>query len=65
MVPSNGGIWNYNFNGIKHSSTMDYAIEPGVPLDYYDEAHRSLHFLTFNDDGNDDGIRDLVEDPFS
>jgi pre-mRNA-processing factor 8 len=39
--------WNYNFNGIKHSTTMKYQLKLENPKEFYHEAHRPLHFLNF------------------
>lgn len=46
MVPEDD-LWNYNFNGVKHSIGMDYSIKLGVPREFYHESHRPSHFLTF------------------
>lgn len=46
MVPE-GGIWNYNFNGINFSSNMRYTLVLDNPKDFYNEAHRTAHFLDF------------------
>jgi len=46
MVPDQMA-WNYNFNGIKHSTTMKYQLKLENPKEFYHEAHRPLHFLNF------------------
>ena len=46
MVPV-GGIWNYNFMGVKHRPDMEYRIVPDVPIDFYDPKHRRNHFMNF------------------
>jgi len=46
MVPE-GGIWNFNFNGINFSENMKYQIVPDNPKDFYHEIHRTAHFLDF------------------
>lgn len=47
MVPDTGS-WNYNFMGMKHSSTMKYGLKLANPHEYYHESHRPGHFLKFS-----------------
>jgi len=47
MVPANGGIWNYNFNGINFSEHMRFSLAVDNPKDFYHEVHRPQHFLNF------------------
>jgi len=42
------GPWNYNFQGVKHSTTMNYSLKLDVPLEFYHELHRPSHFLNFS-----------------
>jgi pre-mRNA-processing factor 8 len=46
MVPD-AGSWNYNFMGMKHAVTMKYGLRLDNPRDFYDEVHRTQHFLKF------------------
>lgn len=47
MVPSEGS-WNYNFRGLKFSASMKYSVMlDNSPKEFYHEAHRPNHFLTF------------------
>ena len=46
MVPE-GGIWNFNFNGINFNQNMKYNIVLDNPKDFYHEQHRTAHFLDF------------------
>jgi len=46
MVPD-AGPWNYNFMGMKHSSTMTYGLKLENPKEFYNEIHRPGHFLKF------------------
>jgi len=46
MVPD-GGSWNYNFMGVKHSAGMKYALKLANPKEFYHESHRSTHFIDF------------------
>lgn len=47
MVPD-GGSWNYNFNGVKHSKSMEYGLKLANPKEFYHELHRPSHFLKFS-----------------
>lgn len=47
MVPDEGS-WNYNFMGVKHSSSMKYGVKLGMPLEFFHELHRPAHFLNFS-----------------
>ena len=66
MVPDDN-LWNYNFQGIKHNALMDYNVKLGVPYDFYHEAHRPSHFLTFaNLESDDQQITEAdIEDFFN
>ena len=46
MVPE-GGVWNYNFMGVKHKADMEYRVNVDVPIDFYDPKHRKNHFMNF------------------
>lgn len=55
LVPSNGGIWNYNFNGINfNEDTMKFALTVDTPKEFYHELHRAQHFLDFVRGADDD-----------
>ena len=47
MAPE-GGIWNYNFMGMKHKVDMEYRIAVENPLEFYDAQQRVSHFLNFS-----------------
>ncbi len=53
LVPD-GGLWNLNFMGVKHSVSMKYGMALGHPRPFYDELFRPSHFLSFatEDDGS-------------
>lgn len=40
-------MWNYNFNGINFNQNMVYNLVADNPKDFYNEMHRSSHFLDF------------------
>lgn len=46
MIPSDQ-IWNYNFMGVRHDQNMKYHLSLSNPPAFYDEKHRSTHFLQF------------------
>jgi len=46
MVPDDD-VWNYNFMGVRHSSTMPYDLKLANPRDFYHQCHRPAHFLNF------------------
>jgi pre-mRNA-processing factor 8 len=46
MVPDVGS-WNYNFQGVKLSTTFKYGVKLGAPREYYHECHRPSHFQHF------------------
>eukprot|EP00501_MAST-03F_sp_TOSAG23-6_P001554 GSMAST32.ASY1.ANO1.1618.1 assembled CDS len=48
LVPQDN-IWNYNFQGIKHSKGMHYDLCLANPKTFYDEIHRKQHFLNFSE----------------
>lgn len=54
MVPD-AGVWNYNFMGVRHSTTMKYGLKLENPVEFYHESHRLTHFLQFS------GIEDNAE----
>uniref|UniRef100_A0A6A7G0N0 Pre-mRNA-processing-splicing factor 8A n=2 Tax=Hirondellea gigas TaxID=1518452 RepID=A0A6A7G0N0_9CRUS len=46
MVPD-VECWNYNFMGMKHTKNMNWALKLENPKPFYDERHRTAHFLKF------------------
>lgn len=46
MTPAEGS-WNYNFEGVKHSTSMKYDLQLANPKEFYNETHRPKHFLNF------------------
>jgi pre-mRNA-processing factor 8 len=65
MVPSDD-VWNYNFMGVKHSSSMEYSLKLGIPLEFYNETHRPNHFLTFANMEDEAGVEDAdIDDNFA
>ena len=42
-----GGVWNFNFMGVKHKPDQEYGVHVDVPVDFYDPIHRKNHFLNF------------------
>ncbi|XP_010063538.2 pre-mRNA-processing-splicing factor 8A [Eucalyptus grandis] len=64
MIPDNGP-WNYNFMGVKHTSSMKYGMKLGTPREYYHEDNRPTHFLEFSKMEEDDTAEGDREDTFS
>ncbi|OWM69620.1 pre-mRNA-processing-splicing factor 8A [Punica granatum] len=64
MVPDNGP-WNYNFMGVKHTSSMKYGMKLGTPREYYHEDHRPTHFLEFSNLEEGETAEGDREDTFS
>ncbi|CUM64486.1 uncharacterized protein PRCAT00002091001 [Priceomyces carsonii] len=48
LVP-NDEIWNYAFIGSTWSSNVPYHLKLGLPLPFYHELHRPIHFSNFNE----------------
>lgn len=66
MVPEGGLGWNYNFQGVKHSAGMSYALKVDVPQPFYAECHRPQHFISFvqmeaQDEDNGADLDDFLE----
>ncbi|ELR20686.1 PremRNA processing splicing factor 8, putative [Acanthamoeba castellanii str. Neff] len=63
MVPEHG-MWNYNFSGVKHNPNMKYSLVLANPREFYNEAFRPTHFLSWvssedtatAEGGADDGL---------
>lgn len=51
MVPE-GGAWNYNFNGQNFNVNMRFTLALENPKDFYNEVHRTIHFLDFANNQN-------------
>eukprot|EP01053_Blabericola_migrator_P006065 Blabericola_migrator_1__6064@NODE_305_length_10106_cov_125_059269_g249_i0_p1_GENE_NODE_305_length_10106_cov_125_059269_g249_i0NODE_305_length_10106_cov_125_059269_g249_i0_p1_ORF_typecomplete_len2341_score504_88PROCN/PF08083_11/2_2e159PRP8_domainIV/PF12134_8/1_4e132U6snRNA_bdg/PF10596_9/3_4e100U6snRNA_bdg/PF10596_9/18PRO8NT/PF08082_11/9_4e89U5_2snRNA_bdg/PF10597_9/8_2e76PROCT/PF08084_11/6_3e46RRM_4/PF10598_9/1_9e43GIIM/PF08388_11/0_059_NODE_305_length_10106_cov_125_059269_g249_i0304210064 len=43
-----GGVWNYNFMGVKFAPTMKYELALENPRAFCDDVHRPSHFLQFS-----------------
>lgn len=46
MVPEDG-VWNYHFMGHKHDVKRQYKLKLENPKEFYDELHRTQHFMQF------------------
>jgi pre-mRNA-processing factor 8 len=61
MIPDSQ-IWNMNFVGVKHSKSMKYMLKLDNPKPYYDESHRTQHFLAFtNMEKTNEGDEDAAD----
>lgn len=63
LVPEGGLGWNYNFQGVKHNTSMEYALKVDSPERFYAECHRPQHFLSFvqMEEGQDAEDADLED----
>jgi pre-mRNA-processing factor 8 len=59
-MTTDSGVWNYNFNAVKHQPSMDYRVHIDVPVDFYDPRHRKSHFLHFTN-VEESGFGNLAE----
>jgi pre-mRNA-processing factor 8 len=46
LVPEDD-LWNYSFLGATWNASTDYEVKPDIPLPFYHELHRPIHFTTF------------------
>lgn len=53
MVPDDD-IWNYSFIGATWNAKMDYEVKSDIPLPFYHELHRPIHFSNFNEIENNE-----------
>ncbi|GMM59078.1 U4/U6-U5 snRNP complex subunit [Maudiozyma humilis] len=55
IVPSSK-IWNYLFMGTSFNPDLEYSMKLGIPIEFYNELHRSAHFTQFAEiaNGNND-----------
>ena len=60
MIPE-GGLWNFNFNGINFNQNMRYSLVLDNPKDFYNEAHRTAHFLDFGRDQTEEAVDNVAD----
>ncbi|KAL6928706.1 hypothetical protein ACO0SA_002035 [Hanseniaspora valbyensis] len=58
MTPKKS-IWNYAFMGSEYDETMNYSLSVDVPVQFYDEIHRSIHFSQFKEIAENEDDVDL------
>jgi pre-mRNA-processing factor 8 len=51
-----GGVWNYNFMGVKFMPNSKYTLTLAPPLEFYHERHRPSHFLSFASGGDSTAV---------
>lgn len=61
LVPSTD-IWNYTFGGATFESSSDYELKVGIPLEFYNEMHRVIHFMQFNELASEEELEAEQED---
>lgn len=47
LVPEDG-LWNYAFNGAAYTPNMKFDLKLDLPLPFYHELHRPVHFTSFS-----------------
>lgn len=47
QIPDDGPL-NYNFMGVKHTTSMKYGMKLEAPREFHHEYHRPIHFLEFS-----------------
>ncbi|SCW03879.1 LAFE_0H01046g1_1 [Lachancea fermentati] len=63
LVPS-FDIWNYAFMGASFNPSIECDLKLDVPLEFYNELHRSTHFMQFSDIVGNDDLEAEQQDPF-
>lgn len=48
LVPETN-IWNYAFMGVAWDKKLEFGLKLDIPIPFYHEAHRPVHFITFNE----------------
>ena len=61
VVPDDS-VWNYAFLGPVWDAHLLYTLVMNVPIAFYHELHRPLHFLQFSEEGE---LEATQEDPFA
>ncbi|CAI4515271.1 BCE_3a_G0026200.mRNA.1.CDS.1 [Saccharomyces cerevisiae] len=64
IIPS-GNVWNYTFMGTAFNQEGDYNFKYGIPLEFYNEMHRPVHFLQFSELAGDEELEAEQIDVFS
>ncbi|GAV48190.1 hypothetical protein ZYGR_0I04870 [Zygosaccharomyces rouxii] len=61
LVPSTD-VWNFTFSGATFDPSLDYELKVGIPLEFYNEMHRVIHFMQFNELAGDEALEAEQED---
>ncbi|KAM3159448.1 MPN domain-containing protein [Lachancea thermotolerans] len=64
LVPSND-VWNYAFMSAVFSPSAKYELKLDIPIEFYNELHRSIHFLQFSDMVENEELEPEKEDVFA
>ncbi|OVF08136.1 putative U4/U6-U5 snRNP complex subunit [Clavispora lusitaniae] len=63
LVPDDG-LWNYSFIGPVWDPNGSFDLKIDIPISFYDQSHRPLHFTTFSEiEGNE--LEATQEDNFA
>lgn len=58
-------IWNYLFFGASFHSNLNCELKVGIPIEFYNEQHRSNHFIQFNEIDGDEELEAEQQSVFS
>lgn len=64
MTPTSE-VWNYAFMGTRFNNELNYELKLNIPIEFYNELHRSNHFLKFNELTGNDELEAEQQDLFS
>ncbi|CCD23994.1 U4/U6-U5 snRNP complex subunit PRP8 NDAI_0C03340 [Naumovozyma dairenensis CBS 421] len=64
LVPESN-VWNFAFMGPSFNKEISYELKLDIPLDFYNEVHRTTHFLQFNELQGDEELEAEQQDPFA
>ncbi|EDO19221.1 hypothetical protein Kpol_1050p81 [Vanderwaltozyma polyspora DSM 70294] len=64
MTPASE-IWNYSMLSASFHPDLDYEYRINIPIEFYNELHRSTHFMQFNELAGDEELEAEQQDLFS
>ncbi|EDR30125.1 pre-mRNA-processing-splicing factor, putative [Entamoeba dispar SAW760] len=60
LIPEKGS-WNYSLSTSKFTVNIEYTLKVGIPLEFYNEAHRITHFLGWVQSDEENNDVDMTE----
>ncbi|CCE61602.1 hypothetical protein TPHA_0A05280 [Tetrapisispora phaffii CBS 4417] len=64
MTPSSD-VWNYLFMSNSFKDDLNYELKVGIPCEFYNEVHRSTHFLQYSEIAGEEELEAEQQDLFS